>query len=82
MQVLLVNRTLKDTHLIDLKGLKKGQWAEATLDFTADSRRGDGSRGKPRPGDRVDEIQFILPRDAELLIDDVLLYEPAVVKGS
>jgi len=72
MRVRLSNRTAKDTHVVELKRLKKGEWAEATVDFT-DSGRGDG---KPRRGDHVDEIHFLLPRGAELLIDDVLLYEP------
>jgi inosine-uridine nucleoside N-ribohydrolase len=76
MRVLLVNRSVKDTHVIELKKLEMGQWAETVLDFTADSRRGDGSAGKPGKGDRVDEIQFLLPKGAELLVDDVLLYEP------
>jgi hypothetical protein len=76
MRVALRNRTAKDVHLIDVKGLKKDEWAEATLDFSNQSRRGDGSGGKPKAGDRVDEIQFLLPRGAELLVDDVLLYEP------
>jgi inosine-uridine nucleoside N-ribohydrolase len=76
MRVRLVNRTAKDTHTVELKGLKKGEWAAATADFTADSKRGDGTDGKPRAGDRVDEIHFLLPKGAELLVDDVLLYEP------
>jgi purine nucleosidase len=76
MRVRLVNRTVKDAHIVELKQLKKGEWAEAVVDFTADGKRGDGSDGKPRRGDKVDEIQFLLPKGAELLIDDVLLYEP------
>jgi inosine-uridine nucleoside N-ribohydrolase len=76
MRVELVNRTAKDTHVVELKKLKTGQWAEAEVDFTADSKRGDGGDGKPRRGDRVDEIRFLLPKGAELLLDDVLLYEP------
>jgi hypothetical protein len=79
MQVLLLNRTVKDSHVIDVKGLKKGEWGEITLDFSRNSKRMDGSKGKPRPGDRVDEIRFLLPRGAELLVDDVLLYEPGKV---
>lgn len=67
MRVLLVNRTQTDVHTIELKALKKDEWAETTVDFSAD---------KPRRGDRVDEIQFLLPKGAELLLDDVLLYEP------
>jgi inosine-uridine nucleoside N-ribohydrolase len=76
MRIRLVNRTAKDTHTVELKGLKTGEWAEATADFTTDSRRGDGSDGKPRAGDKVDEIHFLLPKGAEVLVDDVLLYEP------
>jgi inosine-uridine nucleoside N-ribohydrolase len=76
MRALLVNRTAKTTHLVELKGLKTAQWSDTTADFTADSKRGDGRPGKPRAGDRVDEIHFLLPKGAELLIDDVLLYEP------
>jgi hypothetical protein len=76
MQVVLVNRTAQNTHRIDLTGLPAKEWAETTLDFTAGSRRGDGSAGKPGKGDRVDRIHFLVPPDAELLVDDVLLYEP------
>ncbi|HKI31734.1 MAG TPA: hypothetical protein VKA46_07690 [Gemmataceae bacterium] len=67
MRVGLVNRTAKKTHTVELTKLTTGEWAEATTDFT---------EGKPRAGDRVDEIHFLLPKGAELLVDDVLLYEP------
>jgi inosine-uridine nucleoside N-ribohydrolase len=77
LQVHLVNRTVKDHHLIDLKNLKKDEWAEATVDFTTASLRGDGSDATPRKGDRVDEIWFVLPEDGRLLLEDLLLYEPA-----
>ncbi len=50
-----------------LTGLTQNAWTEATVDF-----RPSGLR----PGDRVDEIRFLLPRGAELLVDDVLLFEP------
>jgi inosine-uridine nucleoside N-ribohydrolase len=66
MQVRLVNRTAKSTRTVELKELKKGEWAAATADLTRGAKRGD----------RVDEIHFLLPKGAELLIDDVLLYEP------
>jgi inosine-uridine nucleoside N-ribohydrolase len=72
LRVELANRTARQNYAIDLKGLKAGTWAEATLDF---STEGGGAR-KPRPGDRVDEVRFRLPPGAELLLDDVLLYEP------
>jgi inosine-uridine nucleoside N-ribohydrolase len=80
MRVLLVNRTVKDSHVIQLKGLKTDKWVESVLDFSTESRRGDGSNGKPNAGDRVDEIQFLLPKGAEMLVDDVLLYEPGPAK--
>lgn len=78
MRVILNNRTAKDGHVVELKGLKRGAWAETTVDFTADSRRADGSAAKPQKGDKVDEIQFLLPKGATLLVDDLLLYEPGV----
>jgi hypothetical protein len=68
MQVALVNRKSKEQHILDLKGLRKDGWAETTMDFTKQARAGQ----------RVDEIQFLLPKGAELLVDDLLLYEPVV----
>jgi hypothetical protein len=53
-------------------GLRKGEWAEAAPDF---------SGPKPRAGGRVSEVRFLLPKGAELLVDDVLLYEPGGGKG-
>jgi inosine-uridine nucleoside N-ribohydrolase len=73
MRVMLRNRKVKNSHTIDLKNLPKDKWSEATLDFTT---QGQSSGGKPRAGERVDEIQFLLPKGAKLLVDDVLLYEP------
>ncbi|MBY0522728.1 MAG: nucleoside hydrolase [Gemmataceae bacterium] len=71
IKVVLVNRTRKESHVVELKALEKGEWAEVVADFSADAKV------KPKKGDRVDEIQFLLPKGADLLIDDVLLYEPA-----
>jgi inosine-uridine nucleoside N-ribohydrolase len=65
LRVVMVNRTAKKEHAVELTGLKQSQWAEATADF-----------GQTRKGDRVDEVRFLLPKGAELLVDDVLLYEP------
>jgi inosine-uridine nucleoside N-ribohydrolase len=67
MRVALVNTTKKTTQTVELRKLKAGEWAEATADFGGE---------KPRAGERVDEIHFVLPKGAELLVDDVLLYEP------
>jgi hypothetical protein len=64
MEVALADRG-KETHRRPLKGLKKGEWADAAVDF-----------GKARAGEKAEEVRFLLPEGAELLVDDVLLYEP------
>jgi inosine-uridine nucleoside N-ribohydrolase len=51
----------------ELKDLKKGEWAEATLSFPSP---------EPKKELHVNEIRFRLPKGAELWIDDVLLYVP------
>jgi inosine-uridine nucleoside N-ribohydrolase len=66
MQVVLIHRKTKERHVLDVKGMRKDEWTETTLDFTKQTRAGQ----------RVDEMQFLLPKGAELLVDDVLLYEP------
>jgi len=76
LQVHLVNRTIKEPHFLDLKQLKKDEWAEATVDCTTAARRSDGGNARPRLGDRVDEIWFLLPEGGRLLLEDLLLYEP------
>jgi inosine-uridine nucleoside N-ribohydrolase len=75
MRVVLVNRTAKAEHVVVLKDLAKEKWAEAVVDF-AGSTRADGREGKPRSGDKGDEVRFLVPKGADLLVDDVLLYEP------
>jgi hypothetical protein len=67
MRVLLLTRTAKYAYAVQLKELKKGEWAEAVADFSA---------GGPREGGRVEEVHFLVPKGAELLVDDVLLYQP------
>ncbi|HMF16215.1 MAG TPA: nucleoside hydrolase [Gemmataceae bacterium] len=69
MQIALVKSKINVSHAVSMKGLTTEKWAEAVVDFTTASR-------PPRSGDSVDEIHFLLPAGAELLIDDLLLYEP------
>jgi hypothetical protein len=76
MSVALVNRTRKDTHVVKLTPLQQGVWTEATVDFTAARLESNGKVVPPALGDRVDEVHFLLPKGAELLVDDVLLYVP------
>jgi inosine-uridine nucleoside N-ribohydrolase len=67
LEVKLVNSQRDRAHTVTLKDLTAGAWAAATADF-----------GATPGGESVDEIWFLLPREgAELLLDDVLLYEPA-----
>ena len=73
LRVQLLNRTSRDEHLVELKGLCKDEWATGQVDFSAVKSVKGGE--VIRQGDRVDEIVFLLPRGAELLLDDVLLYE-------
>ncbi|HEY7155898.1 MAG TPA: nucleoside hydrolase [Gemmataceae bacterium] len=68
MRVALVNRKTKERRVLDVKELRKGEWVETMLDLTKQTRAGQ----------RVDEIQFLLPKGVELSIDDLLLYEPGV----
>ena len=74
-RVLLRNSTSGKSHAVDLKKLRTGAWAETVIDF-ASAIGADGKPARPGKGDRVDEIVLLLPRGAELLVDDVLLYEP------
>ena len=67
VQVKIGNRRTGDVHAVELKKLTTGKWAEAVVDF---------AESKPKSGERVDEITFVLPKGADLLVDDVLLYAP------
>ncbi len=63
LAVTLFTRKDGGKRTVNLSGLKKGEWAEATAEFTV---------GKSAA--RADEIHFVLPKGAQLLLDDVLLY--------
>jgi inosine-uridine nucleoside N-ribohydrolase len=59
-----------------LKDLPQGRWESATVDM-AMCRRPDGSGGPLSADERIDDIQFYVDPAAELLIDDIVLYESA-----
>ena len=70
MQIALVRGKTRHRNESQLKDLKQDEWAEATLTFK--TPRSTGSLA-----DHVaDELRFVVPKGATLLIDDVLLYEP------
>jgi hypothetical protein len=62
-------------HLM-VKDLPQGRWEEGTVDMTL-ARRPDGTGGPLAVGERIDDIQFYTDPTAELLIDDVVLYDAA-----
>jgi purine nucleosidase len=62
-------------HLV-LHRLRQGKWMEATVDMTK-ARRPDGTGGPLSEGERIDDIQFYADPKAELLIDDIVLYDAA-----
>jgi inosine-uridine nucleoside N-ribohydrolase len=59
-----------------LTDLPQGEWRSAVVDMT-NARRPDGSGGALSENERIDDIQFYTSPHAELLIDDVVLYEAA-----
>jgi hypothetical protein len=61
---------------IELGGLPKRRWESATVDMTK-LRRPDGSGGPLSADERIDDVQFYIDPAAELVIDDIVLYEAA-----
>ena len=62
-------------HLV-LDKLPQGKWQSATIDLTK-ARRPDGSGGPLAKDERIDDIQFYIPPDADLRIDDIVLFDTA-----
>ena len=60
-----------------IKDVPEATWTDYTVDMTQ-MRRPDGSGGPLGENERIDDIQFYVPPDAELKIDDILLYDEAV----
>jgi purine nucleosidase len=61
---------------LSVDGLVQNEWRHATVDMTQ-MRRPDGSGGPLSANERIDDIQFYADPRAELLIDDIVLYEEA-----
>jgi len=59
---------------LSVAGLPQGKWASGTVNMTQ-MRRPDGSGGPLAEDERIDDIQFYVDPRAELLIDDIVLYE-------
>jgi purine nucleosidase len=61
---------------LSVSGLPQDEWRHGTVDMTQ-MRRPDGSGGPLAENERIDDIQFYIDPRAELLIDDVILYDAA-----
>ncbi len=61
---------------LNLTGLPQEKWQAATVDMTA-ARQPDGGGGPLAEDERIDDIQFYITPDADLLIDDIVLYDEA-----
>jgi len=61
---------------LTLAGLPQNRWQSATVDMTQ-TRRPDGSGGPLAENERIDDIQFYIKPNGELLIDDIALYDEA-----
>ncbi len=71
MKVALESPQFAEPIVVELKGLKKGDWTEMTVDWDKTARL------KLRKGDTVRAVNFLVPATAQLLIDDLLLFEPS-----
>jgi len=62
---------------LSVSGLEQNKWLEGCVDMTQ-MQRPDGSNRGLGVDERIDDIQFYIDPRAELLIDDVLLYDASV----
>lgn len=76
MKVQLYSLTNGYHRYLSLEGLPQNEWREGTVDMTH-MRRPDGTGGPLAEDERIDDIQFYVDPRAEVLIDDVILYEAA-----
>ena len=65
---------------LSVSGLKQGEWLDGCVDMTL-LRRPDGSGGPLVEGERIDDIQFYVDPRAELLIDDIVLFDAETLGG-
>lgn len=77
MRIQLYSLTNGYHRYLSVDGLKQGEWREGTVDLTH-MRRPDVTGGPLSENERIDDIQFYVDPRAELLIDDVVLYDGAV----
>lgn len=77
MRVQIYSLTNGYHRYLSLAGLPQGSWQSGCVDMTQ-VRRPDGTGGPLGEDERIDDIQFYVDPRAELLIDDIVLYDEAV----
>ena len=65
---------------LSLEGLKQNEWLAGAVDMT-EMRRPDGTGGPLSENERIDDIQFYVDPRAELLIDDIVLFDAETLGG-
>ena len=69
-----------DNNHVRVSGLNEGKWSEATINFTRDARRNDGTKGVPfKAGERMDDLKIFVGKANDgkrydLLVDDVIFF--------
>jgi hypothetical protein len=76
MRVQIYSLTNNYHRRLELSGLPQGSWQEGAVSMTQ-LRRPDGSGGPLSQDERIDDIQFYVDLSAELIIDDIVLYDAA-----
>lgn len=76
IRVQLYSLTNKYHRYLSVSKLEQGKWLDGCVDMTQ-LRRPDGTGGALANEERIDDIQFYVDPRAELLIDDIVLFEAA-----
>ena len=76
LRVQIYSLTKNYHRFLTLTNLPQSSWQSAAVDMTQ-ARRPDGSGGPLAEDERIDDIQFYIAPDAELIVDDIVLYEAA-----
>jgi hypothetical protein len=76
MRVQIFSLTNNYHRRLELSGLPQGSWQWGSVDMRQ-LRRPDGTGGPLSEDERIDDIQFYVDLSAELIIDDIVLYDAA-----
>jgi hypothetical protein len=74
LRVQIFSLTKEINRQLVLTNLPQGKWQSATVDIRK-ARQPDGSGGPLSEDERIDDIQFYVATNADLIIDDIVLFE-------